>query len=181
MRLQERYKKEIAKQLREKLGVKNVMQVPRLSKVVVNVGFGRQAKDKDLVDLVQANLAAISGQRPVLNVAKKAISAFKIREGQIIGSSVTLRGHKMWDFIEKLVNIYFPRVRDFRGISAKAIDEKGNITVGFKDFLAFPEIDVQDLEKLHGLEICVATTAEDRKSGYELLKALNFPFKEEDK
>jgi large subunit ribosomal protein L5 len=181
MRLQERYKKEIAKQLREKLGVKNVMQVPRLSKVVVNVGFGRQAKDKDLVDLVQANLAAISGQRPVLNVAKKAISAFKIREGQIIGSSVTLRGHKMWDFIEKLVNIYFPRVRDFRGISAKAIDEKGNITVGFKDFLAFPEIDVQDLEKLHGLEICVATTAEDRESGYELLKALNFPFKEEDK
>lgn len=179
MRLQEIYKKEIAKQLKEKLGVKNVMQVPRLSKVVINVGFGRQAKDKDLVDLVQSNLTAISGQRPVLNIAKKAISAFKIREGMVIGSSVTLRGKRMWDFVEKLVNIYFPRVRDFRGISAKAIDRDGNITVGFKDFLAFPEIDVQDLEKLHGLEICVATTAKDRESGLELFKALNFPFRDD--
>ncbi len=181
MRLQEIYKKEIAKKLKEKLGIKNVMDVPRLSRVVINVGFGRQAKDKDLVDLVQENLSAISGQKPVLNVAKKAISAFKIREGQIIGSSVSLRGKRMWDFVEKLVNIYFPRVRDFRGISAKAIDEKGNITIGFKDFLAFSEIDVQDLEKLHGLEVCISTTANDRESGLELLKALNFPFKEEDK
>ncbi len=178
MRLQEIYKKEIAKQLKEKLDIKNVMQIPRLKKAVINVGFGRNAKDKDLIDRVKMSLTAISGQRPVLTKAKKAISAFKIREDMIIGAMVTMRGKRMWDFIEKLVNIYFPRVRDFRGISDTVVDRNGNITVGFKDILAFPEIDVQDLEKVHGLEISISTTAGNREAGLELFKALNFPLKD---
>jgi len=181
MRLQEIYKKEIVKALKEKLGIRNIMDVPNLSKVVINVGFGRQAKDKDLVDLVKENLTAISGQRPVLTAAKKAISAFKIREDMIIGAKVTLRGKRMWDFVDKMVNIYFPRVRDFRGLNDKAVDGSGNMTIGFKDILAFPEVEVEDLEKLHGLEVCVATTAKDRDSGLELFRALGFPLKDNNK
>jgi large subunit ribosomal protein L5 len=178
MRLQEIYKKEIAKKLKEKLGIKNVMEIPRLKKAVINVGFGRNSKDKELIDRVKASLTAISGQRPVLTKAKKAISAFKIREDMIIGAMVTMRGKRMWDFVEKLVNIYFPRVRDFRGVSDKVVDRNGNITVGFKDILAFPEIDVQDLEKVHGLEISISTTAGNYEAGLELFKALNFPLKD---
>lgn len=176
MRLKELYKKQITKQLQEKLGIKNVMAVPNLSKVVINVGFGRQAKDKDLIELVQKSLTAISGQKPVLTKSKKAISAFKIREDMIIGCVVTLRGQKMWDFVDKLVNVYFPRVRDFRGINDKAIDRQGNLTVGFKDIMAFPEIEVQDLDKVHGLEISLSTTAKSAEAGLELFRALGFPF-----
>jgi large subunit ribosomal protein L5 len=176
MKLQELYKKEITKQLKEKLGIKNVMAIPNLSKVVINVGFGRQSKDKDLIELVQKSLTAISGQKPVLTKSKKAISAFKIRENLVIGSMVTLRGKRMWDFVDKLVNVYFPRVRDFRGISDKQIDMQGNLTVGFKDILAFPEIEVQDLDKVHGLEISLSTTAKDAESGLEFFRALGFPF-----
>jgi large subunit ribosomal protein L5 len=178
MRLQEIYKKEIAKKLQDKLGIKNVMAVPRLSKLVINVGFGHQAKDKDLADFVKQNLISISGQRPVLTIAKKAISAFKIREGMVIGAKVTLRGKRMWDFVEKMVNIYFPCVRDFRGLDEKAIDNSGNLTVGFKDILAFPELDILDLEKLHGLEVCIANTAENREQGFALFKALGFPLRD---
>lgn len=180
MRLQETYKKEIAKRLQEKLGIKNIMAVPRLSKAVINVGFGRQTKDKDLIELVQKSLTAISGQKPVLTSAKKAVSAFKIREGQIIGAMVTMRGKRMWDFVEKMVNVYFPRVRDFRGLNDKAVDRTGNLTVGFKDIMAFPEIEVQDLDKVHGLEISIATTAKDAASGLELFRALGFPFATKD-
>lgn len=175
MKLQETYKKQILPELKEKLHFKNVMSVPKLSKVVINVGFGRNSKDKELIKLIENNLVALSGQKPVLNKAKKAISAFKIREGMIIGAKVTLRGKRMWDFVEKLINVYFPRVRDFRGLSDKAVDDSGNLTVGFKDILAFPEIEVGDLEKLHGLEICLNSTAKNREEGLALFKAFNFP------
>jgi large subunit ribosomal protein L5 len=175
MKLQELYKKQIVPALKDKLHLENVMSVPKLSKVVINVGFGRNSKDKELVKIIEENLATLSGQKPILNKAKKAISAFKIREGMIIGAKVTLRGSRMWDFVEKLVNIYFPRVRDFRGLSEKTVDDSGNLTVGFKDILAFPEIEVADLEKLHGLEICLNTTAGNRDAGLEMFRALNFP------
>ncbi len=180
MKLKELYKKEILVKLKEKLGIKNTLANPRLDKVVINVGFGRNVKDKAFIQNVENNLTAISGQKPVLTKAKKAISAFKIREGMIIGASVILRGDRMYDFIEKLVNIYFPRVRDFRGISDKGIDDQGNLTIGFKDILAFAELDVQDLEKLHGLEICIATTAKTKESGLELFRLMNFPFIKKD-
>jgi large subunit ribosomal protein L5 len=179
MRMQEYYKKQIIPLLKEKLGLKNVMAVPRLNKIVINAGFGRLVKDKELVKEIEIHLRALSGQKPVLNSAKKAISAFKIKEGMIIGAKVTLRGKRMWDFAEKLVNVYFPRVRDFRGLSDKSVDRNGNLSVGFKDILAFPEIEVSNLEKLHGLEVCIATTAKNREAGLELFKLLNFPIRKE--
>ena len=134
---------------------------------------------KELAKIVEGNLVALVGQKPIMNSAKKAISAFKIKQGMVIGASATLRGKRMWDFIEKLVNVYFPRVRDFRGISEKCVDRNGNITVGFKDILPFAEVDVEDLEKVHGLEISIATTANNREVGLALFKLLNFPLKKD--
>jgi len=179
MKIQEIYTKEVLPKLKEQFGIKNVMAMPRLSKVVINIGFGRNFKDKEFIKTIENNLILISGQKPVLNKSKKAISAFKIREGLVIGASVTLRGKRMWDFIEKLVNIYFPRVRDFRGINEKCIDNNGNITIGFKDILPFAEVEVEDLEKVHGLEISIATTAHNREVGLALFKLLNFPLKKD--
>ena len=179
MKLQEYYKKEILPKLKKELGIKNQMAVPRLSKIVVNVGFGRAAKEKDIAKTVAENLASITGQKAVLTKAKKAVSAFKIREGMIIGAMVTLRGKRMYDFAEKLINIYFPRVRDFRGLNEKSIDRSGNLTVGFRDIFAFPEVEVQDLENPHGLEAIIATTAKNKAEGFALFKALGFPIKEE--
>ncbi|MDD4332727.1 MAG: 50S ribosomal protein L5 [Patescibacteria group bacterium] len=179
MRLSEKYKKEILPKLKEKLGYKNNLEVPRLEKVVLNVGFGRSYKEKAFIDNIVDTLEKISGQKPVLTKAKKSISAFKIREGLIIGAAVTLRGQRMYDFIEKLINITFPRVRDFRGISDKHIDRLGNITIGFKENLAFPEVKVENVDLVHGLEICIATTANTREDGLELFKLLGFPFKKD--
>jgi large subunit ribosomal protein L5 len=181
MRLQEIYKKEITKKLKEKFGYKNVMQIPKLEKVVLNVGFGRSAKEKSYVDAVKKTLTLISGQKPIMTKAKKSISSFKIREGMVIGASVTMRGKRMFDFVEKLVNITYPRVRDFHGISDKCVDQKGNMTVGFKEHTVFPEIKVEDVENTHGLEICLATSAKTREEGVELFSLLGFPFKKEDK
>ena len=179
MSLQEIYKKEILPKLKVDLGIKNDLAAPHLSKVVINVGFGRQAKDKEFAKIVESNLLVIAGQKPTMNKAKKAISAFKIREGMVIGASVTLRGQRMWDFIEKLVSIYFPRVRDFRGVTEKCIDRTGNMTVGFKDVLPFAELEINDLEKTHGLEISIATTAKNKEAGLALFRALNFPLKKD--
>jgi large subunit ribosomal protein L5 len=179
MRLKEYYNKEILPQLKKDLGIKSNLAAPRLSKVVINAGFGRNNKDKELIKFVEENLTTISGQKPVLNKAKKAISAFKIKEGMIIGASVTLRGQRMWDFVERLINVYLPRVRDFRGINPKSIDRTGSLTIGFKDILPFAEIEVRDLEKLHGLEICLSTTAKNEKEGLELFKLLKFPLRKE--
>jgi len=179
MRLKEKYKKEIALKMKEEFGYKNILMVPKLDKVVVNVGFGRFSKDGAYIDNVKKTLANITGQRCVLTKAKKAISAFKIREGMIIGAKVTLRGARMYDFVEKLINVTLPRVRDFRGLAEKSIDRTGNLTIGFKEHLAFPEISADAIENIHGLEVIVATTARNRDESLELLKFIGFPLKHE--
>ncbi|MFH1745372.1 MAG: 50S ribosomal protein L5 [bacterium] len=178
MNLREKYKKEIVPKLKEKFGYKNVMQAPKIEKVVINVGFGRQAKDKVLVDSIIDTLTKISGQRPVSTKAKKAIASFKIRNGMVIGACVTLRGTRMYDFVDKLINVTLPRVRDFRGISAKSMDEKGNITIGFKEHICFPEISADEIENIFGLEVCIHSTAKTSAEGLELLKLFGFPFKD---
>lgn len=176
MRLQELHKKKIVPALMEQYHYKNTLQAPRLVKVVVNVGFGRQAKEKQFVDNVVKGLTRITGQKPILSKAKKSISSFKIRQGMIIGASTTLRGKRMYDFVEKLVNISFPRVRDFRGISSKSVDRNGNLTVGLHEHLAFPEIKADEVENIFGLEISLATTAESKKEGLSLFELMGFPF-----
>jgi large subunit ribosomal protein L5 len=179
MRLKEYYNKEVLPELKKRLNIKNDLAAPRLAKVVLNVGFGRSNKDKELIKFIEDNLNIIAGQKPMLNKAKKAVSAFKIKEGMIIGASVTMRGKRMYDFVERLINVYLPRVRDFRGIDEKSIDRQGCLTIGFKDIMAFAEIEVRDLEKLHGLEVCIATTAGNREAGLELFRLLKFPLRKD--
>lgn len=176
MRLQELYKKEIAPKMKEKFGYKNNLSIPKLSKVVINVGVGRSAKDKNFIDNVVNGLTCISGQKPVLTKAKKSISAFKVREGSVIGVIVTLRNKRMYDFTDKLINITFPRIRDFRGISRKQVDRQGNLSVGFKENLPFPEIKVDEVDNLYGVEVCLSTTAKTNEEGKELFKLMGFPF-----
>jgi len=177
MRLKEKYQKEIIPQLKSKIGYKNERNAPRLEKVVLNVGFGKFSKEKEYIADVEKGLTKISGQKVVFTKAKKSVSAFKIRQGMTIGAMVTIRDQRMYDFIEKLVGITFPRVRDFRGISDKAIDNRGNLTIGFKDYSCFPEIKVEDIDKIYGLEVCIATSAKNREEGLELFRLIGFPFK----
>jgi large subunit ribosomal protein L5 len=179
MALQDTYKKQILPKLKEKFGYKNDLEVPRLDKVVINVGVGRHSKDKAYIDSVVNSLSRITGQKPILTRAKKAISAFKIRQGMVVGVAVTLRRKRMYDFVEKLINISFPRVRDFRGISEKQVDRTGNLTIGFREHLAFPEIKADEVENIHGLEICISTTAKTNEEGLELFRLMGFPFKKE--
>jgi len=179
MNLKEKYKKEIVKKMTEKFGYKNIMAVPRLTKVVINSGVGRNAKDKNFVDGVISSLERISGQKAMATKAKQAISAFKTRKGMIIGAAVTLRGQRMFDFTDKLVKITFPRIRDFRGISAKQVDNHGNLAVGFKEHIAFPEIKADEVDNIHGLQVCLSTTAKTYDEGLELFKLMGFPFKAE--
>jgi len=181
MRLKEKYKKQVISKMQEKFGYKNIALVPRLEKVVINVGFGHHAKEKEFMASVAKGLTALSGQKPVFTLAKKSISAFKIRDGMTIGAKVTLRGNRMYDFVDKLVNITFPRVRDFRGINEKAVDQKGNLTVGFKEYSSFPEIKVEDIDNVYGLEVCLNTSAKNREEGLELFYLLGFPIKKESK
>lgn len=176
MRMKEQYTKEIAPKLIEKFQYKNKIEAPKVVKVVLNVGFGRFSKDKDYIKNVEQTLTRITGQRPVLTKARISVASFKVRQGMIIGAKVTLRGSKMYDFLEKLINVTFPRVRDFRGITNKGIDKTGNITIGFKENTAFPEVKAEELEKVHGLEICIATTAKTKEEGLELFQLLGFPF-----
>ena len=180
MKLKELYTKEVIPQMKKKFGYKNVNSVPKLSKVVLNVGFGRHAKDKKFIASVKENLTRITGQNPIMTKAKKSVSSFKVREGMIIGSMVTLRGARMYDFVEKLINVTFPRVRDFRGITIKSIDNKGNITIGFKEHISFPEIRADEVDNVHGLEVCIETNAGSKEEGEELFKLLGFPFKKEE-
>ena len=177
MRLKEKYKKQIVPELKKKFAYKNENLVPRLEKVVLNVGFGKHHKEQVYVDSVAATLRQISGQNPVMTKSKKSISAFKIRDGLVIGAKVTLRGDRMYDFVDKLVNITFPRVRDFRGLDSKAIDDQGNLTVGFKENVSFPEIIVEDAAHIHGLEVIINTSAKTEAEGLELLTLIGFPFK----
>lgn len=172
------YKQTVVPALMEEFKYKNIMQVPAIEKIIINVGYGKHLKDKAYIENVEATLTAISGQKPMHNKAKKSISNFKIREGMNIGASVTLRGKAMYEFLEKLINITFPRVRDFRGINPKSFDRQGNYTIGIKENTAFPEISADAIDKIHGLEIVVATSATAQDEGRALLKGLGFPFRD---
>lgn len=177
MTYKENYYKKILPKLKKDLELKNNYLVPRLKKVVINVGFGKHFQEKDFVANVENALMKITGQKPKMNPAKKSVSAFKIREGNIIAASVTLRGKRMYDFVEKLVHITFPRVRDFRGIDPKNIDKTGNLTIGIKEHVAFAEIASEDLDKIFGLEISLDSTAKNKQEALALFKELGFPFK----
>ena len=172
------YRKDVVPALKEKFGYDNIMQVPKIDKVTLNVGYGRHYKDKSYIDNVVHTLSVITGQKPVNNKAKKSISNFKIREGVNIGSSVVLRGEKMYDFVYKLIHLAFPRIRDFRGLSPKSFDAQGNYSVGFREHIAFPEVGTDAIDKIHGLEVVVTTTASNPEEGLALLKGLGFPFKD---
>jgi large subunit ribosomal protein L5 len=174
--LYERYKKEIVPALMKELSLANVMQVPKIKKVVLNAGIGRFVKEPRFIDNVENTLSKISGQKPMRTKAKKSISNFKTREGMEIGVAVTLRGVKMYQFLEKLVSITLPRVRDFRGLSEKSFDKNGNYAIGFKENLAFPEIKAEELEKIHGLQIIINTSAKNKVAGKALLTHIGLPF-----
>ncbi len=174
--LKEFYFKEVVPQLKKDLAIHNSLAVPRLVKVVVNVGLGRALREPKLQEVALKTLERITGQKPVLNKARKSISNFKIRQGMVIGASVTLRGGRMYDFLQKLVQVALPRVRDFRGLSVKALDKQGNLSVGFKEHIVFPEIKSDEIEMLHGLEVAIVTTAAAREPGQRLFELLGFPF-----
>ena len=175
--LREQYEKKIVPALMERFGYKNRMAVPKLKLVSVNVGMSTNLlKDPKIPETVEATLTRITGQKPVKTLAKKSIASFKVREGQNIGMKVTLRGARMWHFLEKLIHVTLPRVRDFRGISAKLVDKQGNLSLGFKEYIAFPEIRPDEIEKLHGVQVTVSTTAKTREEGLELFKLMGFPF-----
>jgi len=175
-RMQERYNKEIAPALLKSFGFKNVMQVPRLEKIVVNIGLGEALDNPKALEAAVADLTTISGQKPVQTKARKSIANFKLREGRLIGTKVTLRGPRMWAFFDRLVNIALPRVRDFRGISPNAFDGRGNYTLGLKDQLVFPEIEYDKIDKLRGMEVTIVTSAKNDEEARALLRQLGMPF-----
>ena len=175
--LKKRYLDQVIPQLKAELGEDNYLTIPKMEKAVVNVGMGQVLTNSKVKDVVISTLTRICGQKPVLTRAKKSISAFKIRQGMIVGAQVTLRGQKMYDFIDKLINVSMPRVRDFRGIDPKSVDQLGNLSIGIKEHTVFPEIRSDEVELLHGLEIQILTTARSKKDGLALLVALGFPFK----
>ena len=175
-KMQELYIKEIAPALLKSFGFKNVMQVPRLEKIVVNIGLGEALDNPKALEAAVTDLTAITGQKPVQTKARKSIANFKLREGRLIGTKVTLRGPRMWAFFDRLVNIALPRVRDFRGISSNAFDGRGNYTLGLKDQLVFPEIEYDKIDKLRGMEITIVTTAQNDDEARALLRQLGMPF-----
>lgn len=175
-RLKERYISEITPALMKKFNYKTVMQVPRVDKVVINMGLGEAVQNTKVLDSAVADIQLIAGQRPVITRAKKSIAGFKLRDGMPIGAKVTLRGERMYHFIDKLVNISLPRVRDFRGVSSKSFDGRGNYTLGLKEQLMFPEIDYDKIDKLRGMDIVFVTTAKTDEEAFELLSQLGMPF-----
>ena len=175
--LKEFYEKEAVPKLTKTFNYKNIMQVPRLEKVVLNMGLGEAIQNIKLLDAAAAELQIIAGQHPVITRAKKSIAAFKLREGMPIGCMVTLRRNRMYDFFYKLVNVALPRVRDFRGISGKAFDGRGNYSLGIKEHIIFPEIDYDKIDKIKGLNISVVTSARNNEEGKELLRLLGMPFR----
>lgn len=175
--LKAQYKKEVVPALQERFGYKNQLAVPNIKGIILNVGIGLGLKDKEYIDTVKSTLSRISGQKPIETLSKKSISNFKIRQGMAVGIKVTLRGARMWDFLEKLIKITFPRVRDFRGLNAASFDQKGNYSLGLKECIAFPEIRQDELERVHGLQITISTTTRNIEEGRALLTELGFPFK----
>lgn len=176
-RLRERYVKEIVPNMQKKFNYKSVMQVPKLDKIVINIGCGDATHNSKLLDAACNDLLQITGQKPVVTKAKKSIAGFKIREGQAIGCKVTLRGERMYNFLDKLISVSLPRVRDFRGLSPKAYDGRGNYTIGIKEQLVFPEIEFDDVVKVRGMDIVLVTTANTNEEAHALLEELGIPFK----
>ena len=175
-RLKERYKKEIIPNLMELCGYKNIMQVPRLEKIVLNIGAGEAIQNAKVLEAAEGDLVAISGQHPVITRAKKSIAAFRLRSGMPIGLKVTLRGERMYDFFDKLVNAVFPCIREFQGVSQNSFDGHGNYTFGLKEQIIFPEVDYEKIDKLRGLEVSIVTTAKTDEEGRHLLGLLGMPF-----
>ncbi len=175
-RLKVRYREEVLPRLRQDLGYGNPMEVPRLQKVVINMGVGDALKDARMLEAATQDLAVITGQRPVVTKARKSIAGFKLREGMSIGAKVTLRGDRMWEFVDRLITVAIPRIRDFRGLSRRSFDGHGNYTLGLTEQLIFPEVDYDKVVKVRGMDITVATTARTDDEGRALLIALGFPF-----
>jgi large subunit ribosomal protein L5 len=176
-RLKEKYRNEVAPALHKEFGFGNVMQIPRVHKVVINIGMGEAIANAKAMDAAVRDLSEITGQKPVITKAKRSVAAFKLREGMPIGVMVTLRGPYMWDFLDKLINIALPRLRDFQGISPDAFDGRGNYTLGIREQLVFPEVDYDKVDKVRGMEITIVTTASNDEEGRRLLKLLGMPFK----
>lgn len=176
-RLKELYKNDVAAKLKEELGLKNVMEVPRITKITLNMGVGEALSDKKLMDNAVADLEKLSGQKVIITKARKSIAGFKVREGWPIGCKVTLRAERMWDFLDRLVDVAIPRIRDFRGLNPKSFDGRGNYSMGVREQIIFPEINYDKVDKVRGLDITITTTARNNDEGRALLTALGFPFK----
>jgi len=174
--LHERYKSEIVPALRKSFDFKNIMQVPRIEKIVVNIGMGEALDNPKALEAAVSDLTIVTGQKPVTNKARKSIANFKLREGRLIGTKVTLRGERMWSFLDRLMNTALPRVRDFRGVSPNAFDGRGNYTLGLRDQLIFPEIEYDKIDKLRGMEVTIVTTAKNDDQARALLQMLGMPF-----
>ncbi len=179
-RLKQRYRDEIAPALREQLGLSNVMQIPRLEKIVLNVGLGEAINDSKALDGAMADLAAITGQKPRINRARKSIAAFKLREGMPIGIKVTLRGDRMWEFFDRLITVALPRTRDFRGMNPRSFDGNGNYTFGLTEQLVFPEVAYDSVDKVRGMDVTIVTTTDQDAHARALLDAFGFPFVREE-
>ncbi|MGH9180942.1 MAG: 50S ribosomal protein L5 [Acidimicrobiales bacterium] len=178
-RLKARYDTQVRAELKESLGLSNIMQVPRFTKIVVNMGVGRATQQPSLLEGAVADLTAITGQKPLVTKAKTSIAGFKLREGNAIGAKVTLRGAPMWEFLDRLISLAIPRVRDFRGLPPNAFDGRGNYTFGVDEQLIFPEIDYDRIDSVRGMDITIVTTARDNAEGRALLDAFGFPFRKE--
>jgi len=176
-RLREKYNQEIIPALKSRFGYKNVMQIPKLEKIVINMGVGEATADAKAIDAAVNDLTQIAGQQPVVTRAKKSIAAFKVRTGMPVGCKVTLRGERMYEFMDKLINLALPRIRDFRGVSPKAFDGRGNYTLGIREQLIFPEINYDKVDKIRGMDIVIVTTAKTDEEAYELLKLFGMPYR----
>ncbi|CAG9295539.1 50S ribosomal protein L5 [Celerinatantimonas diazotrophica] len=176
-KLHDLYKESVVPALLKEYGYKSIMQVPRIEKITLNMGVGEALNDKKLLENAVADLAAISGQKPLVTKARKSVAGFKIREGYPIGCKVTLRGERMWEFLERLISIAMPRIRDFRGVSTKSFDGRGNYSMGVREQIIFPEIDYDKVDKIRGLDVTITTSATSDEEGRALLAAFNFPFR----
>ncbi|WP_406042624.1 50S ribosomal protein L5 [Succinimonas sp.] len=176
-KLHDVYRQEVIKKLSEKFGYKTVMQVPRIEKITLNMGVGEAVDDKKVLENAVKDMAAISGQKPLITKVRKSVAGFKIREGYPIGCKVTLRGERMWEFLERLISIAMPRIRDFRGVSSESFDGRGNYSMGVREQIIFPEIDFDKVDAVRGLDVTITTTAKTDEEARELLAAFNFPFR----
>lgn len=176
-RLAQTYREQIIPKLKADLGIQNIMQVPKITKITVNMGVGEAVADRKVMDAAVADLTKITGQKPMVTKARKAIASFKLRQGLAVGCMVTLRGDRMYEFLDRLINIAMPRIRDFRGVSPRSFDGRGNYSLGVKEQIIFPEIQYDQIDSIRGMDITITTTASDNRQGRALLEAFNFPFR----